>query len=226
MIGLNGGMLMDPHFVYTGHEWPHNWLYNQFFLNGHNLRYYTFQLALNLLHQTKRSPVIIETGCQRYEKELGDGYSTTLFCEYITRYGGKLISIDINPNNVNNAINWTAGYSINKEFIISDSVAFLKQYNGPVDLIYFDSWDYPLDNEPDIDLRRYQSQQHNLNELKAVEQRLSSCSIILLDDNQLPGGGKPKLTKDYLVKKGYICLLDLQQSIWIKQLKRRMDYFE
>jgi hypothetical protein len=39
--------------------------------------------------------------------------------------------------------------------------------------------------------------------------------IILIDDNSLPGGGKARTAKDILIDKGYICLLDIYQSLWV-----------
>ncbi|MFX3635408.1 MAG: class I SAM-dependent methyltransferase [Candidatus Pristimantibacillus sp.] len=210
---------MDENMIYTGADWPYNWLFGRSHNGPSKTRYYTFQMALNIIHQTKNSPVIIETGCQRMETDIGDGASTSLFCEYLLRYGGKLISIDINPVSIQNAQNWTAHYPVDKHFVTSDSVAYLSQYTGTVDLVYLDSWDYPLDDGPELEWRQFEAQQHNLNEFMAIENRLSPNAVILMDDNLLPGGGKPKLTKQYLKDKGYICLLDYQHTIWVKQIK-------
>jgi hypothetical protein len=35
-----------------------------------------------------------------------------------------------------------------------------------------------------------------------------------MDDNMLPGGGKPRMAKKALSKLGYRCLLDSQQTLW------------
>ncbi|MFJ7928411.1 class I SAM-dependent methyltransferase [Peribacillus sp. NPDC096448] len=208
--------MMNRWLIYTRPDWPFNWFFNQYYENGTNPRYFTFQIVFNLLSQRKENPVIIETGSQWLEK--GDGSSTTIFCEYISRYGGKLISIDINPNTIKTVKEWTADYQADKEFIASDSVTYLEKYQGPVDLIYLDSFHYSMDDGPNLQERRLESQEHNLKEFKAIEKQLSPSTIILLDDNFLPGGGKPTLTKDYLEQKGYICLLDFHQSIWIKEI--------
>ena len=40
--------------------------------------------------------------------------------------------------------------------------------------------------------------------------------VIMLDDNRLPHGGKPRLAKVELRKRGWTCLLDYQQTLWIK----------
>jgi hypothetical protein len=62
------------------------------------------------------------------------------------------------------------------------------------------------------------AQQHCLNELIAIEKNLTSNSIVLLDDNQLSGGGKPAKAKQYLIEKGWTCILDLQSSLWVREL--------
>ena len=74
-----------------------NWFYQKYYLEGENKRYYTFQLALNLLKQMKVKPVILETGCQRelnLSTGLGDGLSTSVFGEYCKRNEGTLLTID------------------------------------------------------------------------------------------------------------------------------------
>jgi hypothetical protein len=38
----------------------------------------------------------------------------------------------------------------------------------------------------------------------------------MIDDNQLPGGGKSRLAKEHLAGLGWSCLLDFQQSVWRK----------
>src|SRR3990167_4060231 len=49
---------------------------------------------------------------------------------------------------------------------------------------------------------------HFLKELKAAEDKLTDQSIIILDDNAWKDGGKCKLTKEYLIEKGWTCLWD------------------
>jgi hypothetical protein len=45
---------------------------------------------------------------------------------------------------------------------------------------------------------------------------LHDKSVILIDDNGMAGGGKPRLAKDILIELGYTCLYDWQQTLWIK----------
>jgi hypothetical protein len=92
------------------------------------------------------------------------------------------------------------------------------RYKDQVDLIYLDSLDYPIGTDAGNIAMQDAAQKHNLAEFIAIEDRLTEKTIVLLDDNTLPGGGKPKLLKDYLIAKEWICLLDYQQSLFVKKV--------
>lgn len=238
---------MDKKLIYTGQDLYHNWFYNRYYYAGSNSRYYTFQIALNILNQRFVNPVIIETGCQRQKEDVGAGMSTSIFAEYISRYGGSLISIDINQQNLDMAAHCVSKWPNSKTtFVCNDSVNYLKNYTGPCDLLYLDSYDYPIFellklyrsdlnfDEAQKELAQYSREDivkkhhdlisdcqiHCLKEFQAIENKLQENVILLIDDNQLYGGGKPRLLKDYLSKgtDGWICLLDLQSSLWVKKI--------
>jgi len=81
----------------------------------------------------------------------------------------------------------------------------------PIDLLYLDSFDYP--EGPD-DALRDASQQHCRNELEAALPFLAPSAIVLIDDGDLPGGGKPRLAKERLAQLGWTCVLDEYQTLW------------
>jgi hypothetical protein len=91
---------------------------------------------------------------------------------------------------------------------LGDSVEFLKQFNEEIGLLYLDSLDYEENLQKE-------SQEHQLNEIEAAYPKLTQNSIILLDDNDFPNGGKTKLTKEFLLKNNWQCALDHQQSLWV-----------
>ena len=202
-----------------------NWLHEKYYAAGANHRYFTFQLVLNLLTQYRKFQeddddlVIVETGCQRQEDDLGAGMSTSIFAEWASRHGGQVISVD----------NWEPHLLVCEQciqpwkdrvrLVLCDSVSFLQGYRGPVDLLYLDSLDYPVGENAEDPVATFAAQQHCLNEFRAIEDRLSEHCVVMSDDNQLPGGGKPKLLKPYLAQRGYLCLLDFQQTVWVKKLK-------
>jgi hypothetical protein len=210
-------------FVFSNNE-TIAWMYSKYYYCGSNSRYWTFQIALNLLAQKKDSPVIIETGCQRLPDDLGAGMSSSIFGEYCSRYGGILYSIDLITQHLEVCKECTKQFSHCIEYVNSDSVAWLRSPNGIVaDLLYLDSLDYPISADGTRSLDpdgEFAAQAHCLNEFIAAldSGKVNSKTIVLLDDNQLPGGGKPKLLKDFLLKKKWTCLLDFQQSLWVKEL--------
>ena len=55
-----------------------------------------------------------------------------------------------------------------------------------------------------------------LKEYKMFNKRLGKTSIVLLEGNDYPGGSQTLLVKEQLKKDGFHCLLDLKQSVWIK----------
>lgn len=239
--------MIDKSFVFIGSTEPDlkkNWLFNKLYYGGSNLRYPTFQIGLNILNQTCTNPIIIETGCQRHKGDIGDGMSTEIFAEYISRYGGKLISVDnfYGAVEAGNKIleSWK---NIDATIYYADSLMLLSEYQGPCNFLYLDSFDYPFDKLLDcygrnIDfataMGKIQSmtedeivakhsdiinecQEHCLKEFKIMEPKLKTNAIVLIDDNQFYGGGKSRLLKQYLLTKPeWLCLYDLQQTLWLK----------
>ena len=208
-------------------------------------RFPTMKLAFNLLLQ-RQNPTVVETGCIRLAEDYGAGCSTVLFCEFLHRYGGCLFSVDITQAHVELAAQLTSEWMPVRELFLGDSIHFLEstlraypRFPGTIDLLYLDSLDYPLQQLLDLCGRdglplhddeaiaaRYAElvlppQQHCLAELRAARSLLTENSIVLIDDNDLPGGGKSRLARQQLQEWGWICLLDLQQTIWMPGKARR-----
>lgn len=178
-------------------------------------RYPTFKIALNLFHQI-HGEIMVETGTTRMANDWGAGMSTVLLGDYCKAYGGKLITVDISEPNIRFCQTATILYKDAIEYVVSDSLKFLAEYSGkPIDLLYLDSFDFPLDEFEDC----LPSQEHNLKEFQLAEAKLAKTCILLLDDNDLPRGGKPKLTKQYLLSKPeWKLLFDSHQSLWVRGL--------
>jgi hypothetical protein len=176
-----------------------------------NRRYSTMKLAISLFLQRDECKNILETGCQRQIEDWGAGCSSYVFSNVLKEFPekGQLYSVDISPKNMEVCAAVTEKRNM---YYLGDSVGFLRNLKTwvkePIGLLYLDSLDYELQWQKE-------SQLHQLEEIKGAYDKLNEDSIVLLDDNMFENGGKTKLTKEFLSEKGWTCLLDYDQSIWI-----------
>jgi hypothetical protein len=170
-------------------------------------RYNTFHYALELLNQ-KASPVIVETGTARGGRKNcgGDGCSTIIFADWLKRHKGEFYSVDISQKYLDNAKRGLRELAPFANLICSDSVAFLKQFNKTIDFLYLDSYDFSVNN-PDP------SQEHHLKEIMAAYPHLSEGCIVMIDDCDLPHGGKGKLVIGFLLDQGWKIIAQSYQVI-------------
>jgi len=239
----------------------HNFaLVNNWFDQTHRARmdsrWPTMRAALNLFLQ-RGGTRIVETGCVRQEDDYGAGYSSVLFCQVLSRYGGHLWTVDISADNLSVCARLTDPWAPVRTLTCQDSVAYLLSLGQPgaldfkqdgmpqvhsggggIDLLYLDSYDYPI-----VPIVRWLAAQglpqeyrqstdeqilaefghlinpcqaHCLAELQAAWPQVHDGTVILIDDNNFPGGGKSRLAKCYLADHGWQCVLDFQQTLWIK----------
>jgi len=165
----------------------------------------TFLKSLELLSKIG-AKIIIETGTSRHglDGARSQGAATIVFGKWAQKNNAFLHSVDISQDSVNISQNEVNAQCLNENVKIhlSDSVEFLKNFNEPVDFLYLDSYDY--NDDPEVQLK---SQLHHLNEFKAIEDKLHDNSIVLIDDCDLPGGGKGKLVVEYMLAKSWIITL-------------------
>lgn len=181
---------------------------------GEGVRYPSMKIALNLLQQ-RGGNNIVETGTTRALNDFGGaGMATIFFGDYCKHYGKHLWTVDILPEAIMLSQSLTEDFKDNITYVVDDSLHFLKEFNEKIDLLYLDSYDYPIDENP---VGVAASQEHQLKEFKEAEDKLHEDSIVVLDDNAWTNGGKCALTKEYLIEKGWICLWDDFQSVWIRK---------
>lgn len=158
----------------------------------------TFLAAINVAWGAEGC--VIETGCSRGIQ--GDGNSTPILAEFAAQKGVPFYSCDYDPFMI--GIASALPYRVPPVFITADSKQWLSAVDQPVALCYLDSFDYqPESPEP--------CQRHQLSEFLAIERAISKGGVLLLDDADLPGGGKCKMTEAYigaiggwrLLNKGY-----------------------
>jgi len=186
-----------------------NWFYQKYAMRDQG-KLVSFQIALNLFLQ-RGGETIIESGCVRFAEDFGAGNSTTLLGDFCKHYNKKLITVDNSYENLERAKFITREFKEVITYIESDSVSFLSRCADIPDLLYLDSMDFPLEGPSEE-----ACQIHQLNELKAIYDRLPEKAVILLDDNDLPFNGKTKLSNQFLRDKGWTVIYSGKQICWAR----------
>lgn len=187
-----------------------DWIKNKFKFIGR--RTVTFKIALNLFLQY-HGKIIVETGCQRMKDDPA-GSSTSIFGYFCKQFNKKLYTVDNNLTYLGIAKKLTEEYKDYIEYVYSDSVKFLREFNKPVDLLFLDSLDCPLPPESALT-----SQLHQLKEIEAAYPHLHKNSVVLLDDNNFSNGGKTRLSKKFLYEsRAFTLIYDDDQSLWVKRI--------
>lgn len=219
-----------------------NWFEKKYKVKSDS-RYPTFKKALDLFLE-RDGKIIVECGTTRLPEDWGAGMSTVMFADFLFREveEGYLSTVDISEDNINTCKEITKEWQNIIEYAVQDSIKFLEEFPFKVDLLYLDSLDYPygemlndyggredinkaieaLSRVPDdVIEKKYSSlvrpaQTHQLKEYLAIQHKLSDIALVLLDDNNFPGGGKCKLTKKQLLEDGWKLVLEGQQSLWTR----------
>jgi predicted O-methyltransferase YrrM len=186
--------------------------YEENYKSKSGCRFDTFKMTLKCLYERVENPFIFETGTLRLENDFGAGYSTYIFGQCLSLFGGNLLTVDISPINMDTCKRITQEFSNNITYITDDSLNTIRNFEGKIDLLYLDSFDCPVEGDAS------ESQKHNLNEFKLAEHKLHEKSLILIDDVNFSNGGKARLTHEYLENNGYKMLLINQQSLWTKNI--------
>lgn len=184
--------------------------YIENYKNKSGERFETFKLALTLLYEQNPTPLIVETGTVRMENDYGAGYSTYIFGQCTTLFGGRVITVDNVLKHMDISKKLTEEFSKKITYVLDDSLKFLADFNEKIDLLYLDSFDCPITGDAT------EAQEHNLNEFLISESKLTEKSLILIDDIGFENGGKAKLTHAYLEKNNYRLIKKHQQSLWSK----------
>ena len=120
----------------------------------------------------------IETGCA------SGGYDN--FGVYLAKYcndnNGKFSTVDISEDYINKSkvLYHDVIGDNNNEYVVSDSIKFLQSYNGIPNLVHLDSYDLDL-------LNPLPSMLHHWLEFEAIQDKMPSGSLLLIDDNFFKG---------------------------------------
>ena len=177
----------------------------------------TLREVLRLLDE-RGATTLLETGVARMglEKSKGDGASTIVFGLWAKQNDAHLYSVDIDPEATERA-----GIAVHDmdladhvTLVTSDSVAYLDEFTDAVDFLYLDSYDY---HKTDTAIQTA-SQDHHLKEIKAIEGCLHEDTVILIDDCDMPNGGKGKLVIERLTAKGWKVHMSEYQVILVRDV--------
>ena len=175
----------------------------------------TFRKTLELLDITK-AKVIIETGTSRegLKGAKSNGGASIVFGKWAKLNNAVLHSVDISEKSIK-AAQKEVDNQLLSDFVTihhSDSIEFLANFKKPVDFLYLDSYDYS--DDPEVQVK---SQIHHLNEFKAIEELLHKNSIVLIDDCDLPNGGKGKMVVEYMQQKDWKVLINAYQILLVRE---------
>lgn len=173
----------------------------------------TFAKCLELLDKSD-AKVMIETGTSRsgLSGAKPDGAATIVFGKWAKANDAFLHSVDISEDSVKGAQDEVVRQNLSDyvKVHLSDSLAFLKEFDQKVDFLYLDSYDY----SDDVEVQQL-SQKHHLDEFIAIEARLHPDSIVLIDDCRLPNGGKGKQVVEYMLQNNWKILINAYQILLI-----------
>lgn len=169
-------------------------------------RWETFLEATKLAHEIGVK-CIIETGTWR--GIAADGQSTLLLAKLAIELGSDFYSVDNNADHIEASKSKMRELGMfNVQHSLCDSTFFLSIFASPVQLLYLDSYDYSESNpEP--------AQLHQMSEIGAAWGKLRGSNIVLLDDCNIPGGGKGVMTTKWLIERGYKLHMSKYQNLLI-----------
>ncbi len=169
----------------------------------------SFKLCFELLEH-RGAKTLVETGTARLGLTncVGDGCSTPIFADWAKGHGAFLYSVDIDPNAIAESRAATLPINPQVQFTTQDSVAFLEAFDRQIDFLYLDSYDFDVNNPSP-------SQEHHLKEVVAAYSYLHEDTVIMIDDCDLPYGGKGRLVIEFLTARGWEVLFSGYQTILI-----------
>lgn len=140
-----------------------------------HVNYLTFRELFKELNG-KTDVKILETGIASSH---GGPRSTLLFDKYVSKYGGKVWSVDLNPYpvffNKNKVSSSTKLYQADSVDFITNFEKFTGEKDVKFDVIYLDSYDLDFYNP-------IPSGTHGLNEYKAIQPYIKPGTLLLIDD--------------------------------------------
>lgn len=144
---------------------------------------------------------IVETGTMRGHLgglwSGGDGCSSLVFARLAKIVNGHFWTVDLSQQNINQCKIFTRDYEKYITYAAQDSIAFLRDFSHKIDVLYLDSYDTGYEEEMRAACR------HQLEECRAVLDKLNEDSIILSDDAPTLDCGKVVYSVPFLRENGF-----------------------
>ncbi len=173
-------------------------------------RFATMNRALEIvLGAGKKDPTIVEIGTLR-DSTKGGGHSTYKFGEFCSRFGGTVHTVDILKEAIDFSKTASKEYQPWIQYHVSDSVDFLEKFDGKIDLLYLDGFD----STPGMEKAASEQQ---LKEIKTALPKLADGCAGLLDDADLPEGGKAGLSSKFLLDNGFKLEINAYQQLYTRK---------
>ena len=155
-----------------------------------------FNKCLSLLREIYGANAvnIVECGTIRQLYDSGDGWSTAVWKAYVEEFGGRVWTCDINERHMDTCRRVTGNSGL-IEYIVGDSLRFLKLFSDKINLLYLDSYDTD---------EKKQCCVHQVNEANNALDKLDEKAIIMIDD--VPDnikGGKAEFSVPFLQANGF-----------------------
>ncbi|MCA9319646.1 MAG: hypothetical protein KDB53_02870, partial [Planctomycetes bacterium] len=145
---------------------------------------------------------IVETGTIRNDHtnyRMGDGWATWTWLLWAKASKSHVWTCDIDPAAIALCRKVTKDSPF-IDYVVSDSVAFLRDFQETIHLLYLDSFDAGPPGDP----RVKEACQHQLREIEAAYDKLDDDALVVLDDvpNDLRNG-KGELSVPFLLERGW-----------------------
>lgn len=147
---------------------------------------------------------LVEVGTSRNKDESVDGWGTVFLAHWASNCpGSKVYTVDINAQHIENCKHVMNGHG-EVNYIVQDSIQFLKEFKETIHLLYLDSYDFDVTHE---------CYEHQLNEIKAAHDKLIKGSIVVSDDNYKEdwSHGKGNYSIPWMLQNNYK-LLELKET--------------
>lgn len=170
----------------------------------------TIRLCAEAL-QAKVGGVYVECGCQSTTAIHSQGLSTEIWASVADRQGGRLWTVDHDAEAMKRCRQLTSAYG-NIEYIVRDSIEFLRDFDRPMDFLYLDSVGF-FEHTKDA------ARRHQLEEITTAFAKLAPGAVVLLDDanvrmwfseslSDVDSQGPTLLSHQFLLDRGARCLCD------------------